>query len=100
MGRPVGKESGGSGLSVESITTGPAVQSQPAADADNTPMCGRFNLDENPRALARYFALADVLQLAPRYNVAPSQWAGVVGLKPGGAAREHPPAAFTSRPPD
>jgi hypothetical protein len=47
-------------------------------------MCSRPDFNEYPRALARYFGLADVPQLAPRYNVAPSPWVAVVGLKPGG----------------
>jgi len=50
-------------------------------------MCGRFNLSENPRTIARHFGLADVPDLRPRYNVAPSQPVAVVGLKPGGVAR-------------
>jgi putative SOS response-associated peptidase YedK len=49
-------------------------------------MCGRYNLSENPRRLADYMGLADVPQLAPRYNVAPSQSVAVVGLKSGGTA--------------
>jgi putative SOS response-associated peptidase YedK len=50
-------------------------------------MCGRFNLHANPRAVASLFGLPTVPELAPRYNVAPSQPVAVVGLKPGGQAR-------------
>jgi putative SOS response-associated peptidase YedK len=50
-------------------------------------MCGRFNLHANPRAVASLFGLPTVPELAPRYNVAPSQPVAVVGLKPGGSAR-------------
>jgi putative SOS response-associated peptidase YedK len=50
-------------------------------------MCGRFNLRTNPRAVATLFGLPTVPELAPRYNIAPSQPVAVVGLKPGGQAR-------------
>jgi putative SOS response-associated peptidase YedK len=36
-------------------------------------MCGRFYLDVQQDALMSYFDLATILQLTPRYNIAPSQ---------------------------
>lgn len=46
-------------------------------------MCGRFSLRaRNAAILAEYFDLLDVPLLEPRYNIAPSQPAPVVRLKP------------------
>jgi putative SOS response-associated peptidase YedK len=50
-------------------------------------MCGRFSLRTNPRAVASLFDLPSVPDLAPRYNVAPTQPVAVVGTKPGGQGR-------------
>ncbi len=36
-------------------------------------MCGRFTLSTPPKAVADLFGLADVPDLPPRYNIAPSQ---------------------------
>ena len=47
-------------------------------------MCGRFNLTANPREVADLFGLADLPELPPRYNIAPSQLGATVGLKPDG----------------
>jgi putative SOS response-associated peptidase YedK len=47
-------------------------------------MCGRFSLRaRNAAILAEYFDIADVPLLKVRYNIAPSQPAPVVRLKPG-----------------
>jgi len=47
-------------------------------------MCGRFSLRaRNAALLAEYFGIIDVPLLKPRYNIAPSQPAPVVRLKPG-----------------
>ena len=43
-----------------------------------------------PDELADLFGLADAPDLAPRYNVAPSQLVAVVGLKPDGMTRGLP----------
>jgi len=45
-------------------------------------MCGRFTLTASGQALADEFELADVPELAPRYNIAPSQDVAVVLLDP------------------
>src|SRR6478735_3814754 len=50
-------------------------------------MCGRFTLSTSPEDVARTFDLYQVPDLAPRYNVAPSQLVAVVGLKPDGKTR-------------
>ena len=50
-------------------------------------MCGRFNLTSNPRDVADLFGLADVPEMPPRYNIAPSQLVATVGLKPDGQNR-------------
>jgi len=45
-------------------------------------MCGRYSLTTPPEALQRLFRLAPPLpNLAPRYNIAPTQEAPVVGLR-------------------
>jgi putative SOS response-associated peptidase YedK len=49
-------------------------------------MCGRFTLTTPPALLAEIFGLDDVPDLAPRYNIAPTQLAPVV-RQPGGEAR-------------
>jgi putative SOS response-associated peptidase YedK len=48
-------------------------------------MCGRFSLRANTRAVATLFDLPSVPELAPRYNIAPSQPVAVAGLKPDGS---------------
>jgi putative SOS response-associated peptidase YedK len=49
-------------------------------------MCGRFTLATSGAQLATQFALAEAPQLAPRYNIAPTQSVAVV--RSGGAGRE------------
>jgi putative SOS response-associated peptidase YedK len=51
-------------------------------------MCGRFSLATHPDQLARQFELADVPDLAPHYNVAPTQDVAVVRSSSGAAPRE------------
>jgi putative SOS response-associated peptidase YedK len=51
-------------------------------------MCGRFSLATSPDELARQFELADVPDLAPHYNVAPTQEVAVVRVSAGSAPRE------------
>lgn len=51
-------------------------------------MCGRFGQFSPPEELARNFKLDQVPELAPKYNVAPSQTAAVVCLTEEGAGRE------------
>ncbi len=41
-------------------------------------MCGRFSLDALPTTLASHFGVSKVPELAPRYNIAPSQDIAVV----------------------
>jgi putative SOS response-associated peptidase YedK len=48
-------------------------------------MCGRFTLATPPTLLAEAFGLAEVPDLAPRYNIAPTQLAPVL-RQPAGAA--------------
>ena len=51
-------------------------------------MCGRYLLTTPGAELAAEFGLAAVpADLAPRYNIAPSQPVAVVGAKPGGTGR-------------
>lgn len=51
-------------------------------------MCGRFSLATAPDILARQFELAEVPDLAPRYNIAPTQPVAVVRASAGEAPRE------------
>lgn len=46
-------------------------------------MCGRFTLRAPPQDLAQYFDLAEVPDLVPRFNVAPTQTVGAVRLEAG-----------------
>jgi putative SOS response-associated peptidase YedK len=48
-------------------------------------VCGRFTLTTRPEVVAREFELASVPELAPRFNVAPSQPVATVWQPPGGA---------------
>jgi putative SOS response-associated peptidase YedK len=50
-------------------------------------MCGRFTLTAGAQALADEFELADVPQLAPRYNIAPSQDVASVRMNRSGERR-------------
>jgi putative SOS response-associated peptidase YedK len=51
-------------------------------------MCGRYSLTTAPEALRRLFDFDNLPNLAPRYNIAPTQLAPVVRLRDGGPARE------------
>jgi putative SOS response-associated peptidase YedK len=51
-------------------------------------MCGRFTLRSTPAVVAQEFSLFDEPDLAPRFNIAPSQAVAVVRQKPGAEARE------------
>jgi putative SOS response-associated peptidase YedK len=42
-------------------------------------MCGRFTLTTPPQALEEIFAISCTANLAPRYNIAPTQAASVIG---------------------
>jgi putative SOS response-associated peptidase YedK len=50
-------------------------------------MCGRFTLSTSPEDIARTFDLYQTPDLAPRFNIAPSQLVAVIGLKPDGKTR-------------
>ena len=41
-------------------------------------MCGRYSLDARPQEIAEAFALAEAIELEPRYNIAPTQSVPVV----------------------
>jgi putative SOS response-associated peptidase YedK len=43
-------------------------------------MCGRFNLTASGEEIAEAFDLDETPQLAPRYNIAPTQPAAIIGL--------------------
>lgn len=45
-------------------------------------MCGRFNQTASGEEVAEAFGLDEAPELAPRYNIAPSQPVAVVGLQP------------------
>ncbi|MCC6639990.1 MAG: SOS response-associated peptidase [Deltaproteobacteria bacterium] len=51
-------------------------------------MCGRYTLGVTPARLAEVFALAQMPELAPRYNIAPTQTAPVILDAPGGRQLE------------
>ena len=46
------------------------------------PMCGRFNQTASGDEVAEAFGLDEVAELAPRYNIAPTQPVAVVGVQP------------------
>ena len=50
-------------------------------------MCGRYSLKAPREAIAEAFDLADVPQLLPRYNIAPTQPVPVVRLDPASGER-------------
>ncbi len=50
-------------------------------------MCGRFSLTTDPEILAEHFDLAEVPDLGPRYNIAPTQDVAVVREPQGGVGR-------------
>src|SRR5689334_15046106 len=47
-------------------------------------MCGRFNMNENARAMADHCRIDGVPQLQDRFNIAPSQLIPVAGLRADG----------------
>lgn len=51
-------------------------------------MCGRYSLTTAPEAMRRLFEFENLPNLAPRYNIAPTQLAPVVRRRDGGGARE------------
>ena len=51
-------------------------------------MCGRFTLRSSPQAVAEAFALPDVPELFPRFNIAPGQAVAVVRQEPRAEGRE------------
>jgi putative SOS response-associated peptidase YedK len=51
-------------------------------------MCGRFTLTDPDADLAVQFNLPEVPDLAPRYNIAPSQLVAAVRVPPGSTERE------------
>ena len=51
-------------------------------------MCGRYTLKAPREAIAEAFDLADVPQLLPRYNIAPTQAVPVVRLDQASGERE------------
>jgi putative SOS response-associated peptidase YedK len=51
-------------------------------------MCGRFTLRSSPQAVAEAFALLDVPELFPRFNIAPGEPVAVVRQKAQAEARE------------
>ena len=50
-------------------------------------MCGRYTLTATPAAVARHFELAETPELAPRYNIAPTQPVPVVRVSSRGERR-------------
>ena len=46
------------------------------------PMCGRFNQTASGDEVAEAFGLDETPELAPRYNIAPTQPIAVVGVQP------------------
>src|SRR5262249_45043507 len=55
--------------------------------ARGTDMCGRYTLTAPSEQIAEAFDVPDPPDLAPRYNIAPSQLVAVVGLKADGRTR-------------
>jgi putative SOS response-associated peptidase YedK len=51
-------------------------------------MCGRFTLATRPQQIADEFPLFDLPELAPRYNIAPTQTVAVARILPEGPKRE------------
>ena len=50
-------------------------------------MCGRFNQTASGDEVAEAFGLDEAPELAPRYNIAPTQPVAVVGIQPGTGRR-------------
>ncbi|WP_119300457.1 SOS response-associated peptidase [Dongia deserti] len=47
-------------------------------------MCGRYSFSLPPEAIRELFRVVTVLNLQPRYNIAPTQIVPVIGLEPNG----------------
>jgi putative SOS response-associated peptidase YedK len=50
-------------------------------------VCGRFNQTASGEEVAEAFSLDETPEIAPRYNIAPTQEVAVVGVHPGSARR-------------
>jgi putative SOS response-associated peptidase YedK len=50
-------------------------------------MCGRFVIELSPDLVAKVFGLAEVPDLPPRYNVAPTQLVRVIRETAAGGSR-------------
>jgi putative SOS response-associated peptidase YedK len=50
-------------------------------------LCGRFNQTASGEEVAEAFSLDETPEIAPRYNIAPTQEIAVVGVHPGSARR-------------
>ena len=53
-----------------------------ASDTFPNPMCGRYTLSTPGAAVAELLELETTPELAPRYNIAPTQESAVVRLRP------------------
>jgi putative SOS response-associated peptidase YedK len=51
-------------------------------------MCGRFALKAPPRSIQEHFHLPEILDLPPKYNIAPSQMIAVVRHLPGKSSHQ------------
>jgi putative SOS response-associated peptidase YedK len=50
-------------------------------------VCGRFNQTASGEEVAEAFGLDEAPEIAPRYNIAPTQLVGVIGVKPASGRR-------------
>lgn len=62
-------------------------------------MCGRFKLEAISEAIKACFALTEVHEIAPRYNICPTQPVEVVRVRPEGQSRELRPVIWGLLPP-
>ena len=54
-------------------------------ESESQRMCGRFTLRTRAEEIALHFVLADVPDLKPRYNIAPTQKVATIRFDPHGA---------------
>ena len=61
-----------------------AKHGSPVVEESIAAMCGRYSFTLPPEAIRELFRVVTLLNLQPRYNIAPTQVVPVIGLEPGG----------------
>src|SRR4051812_27935731 len=78
------------------ITASPSLARRAGVNAGSENMCGRFTLRTPQSQLVKQFGLTAVPELAPRYNIAPTQEVVAVRAAADGQSSSHAPSAVAA----